>query len=41
LRHDVGADYHLTLTMERLTDLAQYLDMEWWEEQDFGPSPKR
>jgi len=35
IEHLVGNASHLTLTMNRLTDLASYLDNGWWEVQDF------
>lgn len=37
LQHLVGdRPTHLTLTMTPLTALADYLDMDWWEFQDFS-----
>ena len=39
--HLVGADYHFTLLMKHLPDLAQYLDTTWWEVQDFPPTNRK
>lgn len=41
LVHLVGDQTHLTLTMDALTDLAEYLDETWWEVQDFSPTQTR
>lgn len=38
LEHRVGNNpSHLTLTMDPLTDLSDFIDMDWWEAQDFNP----
>lgn len=34
--HQPVHPYHLTLKMEPLTGLAEFLDTDWWEIQDFN-----
>jgi len=41
LVHLVGDETHLTLTMDPLTDLSEYLDEAWWEVQDFSRAQTR
>ena len=41
LIHLVGDETHLTLTMDPLTDLSEYLDEAWWEVQDFSRAQTR
>lgn len=39
ISHDPSG--HSTIYLDRLHDLAQYLDREWWEVQDFSPASER
>ncbi len=36
VEHILGPPYHFTLFIIPLTRLADFLDMEWWEFQDFS-----